>query len=111
MRWVGHVARIGRKRNGKSVRKETTRKKKKTGGWIIRWILERQGWLVDMGWIDLGQNRGHYCALGNAEMNLMVPQDAGEFLSSCTIVGFSKRADLHGVMSARLWSTSQPRIP
>jgi hypothetical protein len=33
----------------------------------------------------------------NAEMNLRVPQNAGKFLSSCTIGGFSRSVQLHEV--------------
>jgi hypothetical protein len=31
----------------------------------------------------------------NTVMNLLVPQNAGKFLNSCTTVGFSRRAQLH----------------
>jgi hypothetical protein len=33
--------------------------------------------------------------LVNAVMNLRVPENAGKFLSGCTIVSFSRRAQLH----------------
>jgi hypothetical protein len=32
--------------------------------------------------------------IGNTVMNLRVPINAGKFLSSCTICGFSRRAQL-----------------
>jgi hypothetical protein len=48
MRWAGHVARTGEKRNayrilvGKPGEKGTTGKNKDVGGWtILKWILER----------------------------------------------------------------------
>jgi hypothetical protein len=40
-----------------------------------------------MDWIDL--------ALVNTVMNFRGPLNAGNFLSSCTIGGFSRRAQLH----------------
>jgi hypothetical protein len=56
-----------------------------------RWVdnikidLSEIGW-DGMDWIDL--------ALVNTAMNLRVPQNAGKFLSSCTIGSFSRRAQL-----------------
>jgi hypothetical protein len=48
-----------------------------------------------MDWIDLAEGRDQWRALVNTIMNLMVPKDAGKFLSGCTIRGFSRRAPLH----------------
>jgi hypothetical protein len=48
-----------------------------------------------MDWIDLAQNRDRWRVLVNTVMNLWVPQNAGKFLSSCTIGGFSRRAQLN----------------
>jgi hypothetical protein len=47
-----------------------------------------------MDWIDLAQDRDQCRALVKTVMNLQVLQNAGTFLSSCTIGGFSRRAQL-----------------
>jgi hypothetical protein len=48
-----------------------------------------------MDWIDLAQDRDQWRSLVDTVMNLRVPQNAGKFLSSGTIGGFSRRAQLH----------------
>jgi hypothetical protein len=58
--------------------------------------LREIGW-GGMGWIGLAQNRDQWRALVNTVMNLRVPQNVGNFLSSCTTGGFSRRAQLNKV--------------
>jgi hypothetical protein len=48
----------------------------------------------NMDWIDLAQYRDQWRALVNTVMNHWVPENAGKFLSGCTIGGFSRRAQL-----------------
>jgi hypothetical protein len=51
-------------------------------------------WCVD--WIGLAQDRDRWWVLVSAVMNLRIPQNAGNFLTSCKPVSFS-RTPLHGV--------------
>jgi hypothetical protein len=51
--------------------------------------------LCSVDWIDLTQDRGQWMALVNTVMNLRVPENIGELLSSCTTCGLSRRAQLH----------------
>jgi hypothetical protein len=58
--------------------------------------LREIGW-GGMDWIDLAQDRELRKALVQTVMNPRVTYNAGKFLSSCTIGGFSRRAQLHEV--------------
>jgi hypothetical protein len=44
------------------------------------------GW-GGMDWIDLTQDRDQWTDLVNTAMNIWVPQNSGNFLSSCTTGG------------------------
>jgi hypothetical protein len=48
-------------------------------------------------WIGLAQNRDMWRALVSSVMNLRVPKKAGNFLTSCRPVSFSRRTLLQGV--------------
>jgi hypothetical protein len=62
----------------------------------IRMDLREVGWgCVD--WMELAQERDRWRALVSAVMNLRVPQNAGNFLTSCRPVSFSRRTLLNGV--------------
>jgi hypothetical protein len=48
-----------------------------------------------MDWIDLALDRDQWWALVNSAINIRVPQNAGKYLSSCTIGGFSRMSQIH----------------
>ena len=66
-----------------------------------RWgDLGVDGWII-LGWISrtgLAQDRDRWRTLVSAVMNLMVPWNAGNFLTSCKPVSFSRRILHHGVI-------------
>jgi hypothetical protein len=48
----------------------------------IKMELRETGW-VGMDWIDVAQDRDQWRALVNTVMILRVPENPGEFMSSC----------------------------
>jgi hypothetical protein len=100
MRLAGYVARIREKRNAYMILVGKPERKRPLGRRRRRWvdnikIVLREIGRDGMDWIDLAQDRDKWKALVNTVMNLRVPKNAGKFLSSCKICGFSRRAQLH----------------
>jgi len=50
-----------------------------------------------MDWIGLAQDRSRWRTVVSAVMNLRVPANVGNFLTSCKPVSFSRRTLHHGV--------------
>jgi hypothetical protein len=56
----------------------------------LQWIYRQ--WDGVMEWMDLVQNRDRWRALLNVVMNLRVPQNAGNFLTSSETLNYSRTA-------------------
>ena len=61
-----------------------------------------------MDWIRLAQGRDRWRTLVSAVMNLRVPWNAGNFLTSCKPVSFSRRTLHHGV--SNYWYSGQSTL-
>jgi hypothetical protein len=78
MRWAGHAARLGEKRNayrmlvGKAEGKRPLGRPRRMWVYNIKMDLRDIGW-GGMDWIYLAQYRDHWRALVNTVMNLPVP--------------------------------------
>jgi hypothetical protein len=55
-----------------------------------------------MDWIDLAQDGDQWRVIVNTAMNFRVPKISGNFMSSCTLGGSSRRVQLHEVDDSRL---------
>jgi hypothetical protein len=95
-------SRSGEKMNAYRIFVEKPEGKRSLGRPRSRWLdnikmdLREICW-GNMDWIDVAYDRDQWMALVNMVINLRVPKNTGKFLSSYTIGGFSRRAQLHEV--------------
>jgi len=102
MRWAGHVAHMGKERGmyrvlvGKPEGKRPLERPRR------RWVDNIGTDLQEVGcgymdWTRLAQDRESWRTLESAVINLRVPCNAGNFLTSCKPVSFSRRTLRDGV--------------
>jgi hypothetical protein len=72
MRWAGHVARMGEKRNAYGLLVGKPKGKMPLGRSRRRWMDLEVGW-GDVDWFGLIQNRNRWRSLVNSVLNLQVP--------------------------------------
>jgi len=96
MRWAEHVVRMGESRGvcrvlvGKPDGKRPLWRSRSRWEVNIKMDLQEVGCGV-MDWIELAQDRDRWRALVNEVMNLRVPQNVGNFLTSWKPVSLSRR--------------------
>jgi hypothetical protein len=97
IRWAGHVARMGEKRNVYRLLVGKPEGKRPLGRPRRRWIYNIKVDLLEIGlnvvdWIGSAQDRYRWRALVNSAINLRVPQNAGNYRVAAQLV--SSRAVL-----------------
>ena len=102
MRWAGHVACMGEERGIYRVLVRKPKGKRPMGTPRRRWVDYIRMDLQEVGcgymdWIGLAQDIDSWRKLVSAVMNFRVPWNAGNFLTSCKPVSFSRRTLHHGV--------------
>jgi len=102
MRWAGHVARMGEERVVYRVLVGKPEGKRPLGRPRRRWVDNIRMDLQEVGcgymdWIGLAQDRDRWRSLVSAVMNLLVPRNSGNFLTSCKPVSCSRRILHRGV--------------
>ena len=104
MRWAGHVARMGEEGWVYRVLVGKPEGKRPLGRPRRRWVDNIRMDLQEvecgyMDWIGLAQDRDRWRTLVSAVMNLRVPWNVGNFLTSCKPFSFTRRTLHHGVSS------------
>ena len=102
MRWAGHVACMGEERGAYRVLVGKLEGKRPLGRPRRRWVDNIRMDLQEVGcgymdWMGRTQDRDRWQSLVSAVMNLQFPWNAGNFLTSCKPVSFSRRTLHHGV--------------
>ena len=102
MRSTGHVARMGEERGVYRVLVGKPEGRRPVGRPRRRWVDNIRMDLQEVGcgymdWIGLAQDRDRWRTLVSGVMNLRVPWNAGNFLTSCKTVSFSRRTLHHAV--------------
>ena len=102
MRWAGHVAHMGEERGLCRVLVGKSEGKRPLGRPRRRWVDSIRMDLQEVvcGYMDcigLAQDRDRWRTLVSALMSFRVPWIAGNFLTSCKPVSFSRRTLHHGV--------------
>jgi len=102
MRWAGYVARMGEEMGVYRVLLGKPEGKRPLGKPRRRWVDNIRMALQEVGrgymdWIGLAQDRDRWRTLVSAVMSLRVPRNAGNFLTSCKPVSFSRRILHHPV--------------
>jgi hypothetical protein len=86
VRWAGHVARMGARRNAYGILVGKPEGKRPLGRRSRRWVNNTMMDLRDtcwggMDWVDIAQDRGQWRNLVKAILNLRVPYNFGKFLN------------------------------
>ena len=116
MRWAGHVARMGEERGcigswwGKPEGKRLLGRPRRRWVYNIRMHLQEVG-CGYMDWIGLVQDRDRWRTLVSAVMNLRVPWNAGNFLTTCKPVSCSRGTLHRGVSCFSRWVFFYLRYP
>ena len=102
MRWAGHVARMGEERGVYRFLVGKPEGNRPLGRPRRRWVNNIRMDLQEVGcgymdWIGLAQDRDRWRTLVSAVMNLRVPWNVRNFLSSCKPVSCSGRTLHRGV--------------
>jgi hypothetical protein len=102
MKWAGYVARMGEGRGVYRVLVGKPEGKRPLGRPRRRWENNVRMDLQEVGcgredWIGLAQDRDRWRALVSVVRNVRVLQNAGNFLTSCKPVSFSRGTLLRGV--------------